>query len=146
MGSVEGAMSKQKITSPFYGLFRGYLRFKIRDIKYIPSRLYYFFKHGFSQTARWSFDSYFIEMMKQILVEFRDNSWGYPIFNVDRTDEENQREWRRILNRMLTLLNFMDKDDKIYDNISFEEQSSMMDNAKEEFFDLFCKNFYHFWD
>lgn len=72
-------MSKQKITSPFYGLFRGCLRFKIRDIKYIPSRLHYFFKHGFSQTAQWSFDSYFIEMMKQILVEFRDNSWGYPI-------------------------------------------------------------------
>ena len=139
-------MSKQKITSPFYGLFRGCLRFKIRDIKYIPSRLYYFFKHGFSQTARWSFDNYFIEMMKQILVEFRDNSWGYPILNVDRTDEENQREWRRILNRMLTLLNFMDKDDKMYDNISFEEQRAMMDNAKEEFFDLFCKNFYHFWD
>lgn len=23
---------------------------------------------------------------------------------------------------------------------------AMMDNAKEEFFDLFCKNFYHFWD
>ena len=41
-------MSKQKITSPFYGLFRGCLRFKIRDLKYIPSRLYYFFKHGFS--------------------------------------------------------------------------------------------------
>ena len=97
-------------------------------------------------TARWSFDSYFIEMMKQILVEFRDNSMGYPILNADRTDEENQREWHRILNRMLTLLNFMDKDDKIYDNISFEEQCAMMDNAKEEFFDLFCKNFYHFWD
>ena len=84
--------------------------------------------------------------MKQILVEFRDNSWGYPILNVDRTDEENQRERRRILNRMLTLLNFMDEDDKMYDNISFEEQHAMMDNAKEEFFDLFCKNFYHFWD
>ena len=82
-------MSKQKITSPFYGLFRGCLRFKIRDIKYIPSRLHYFFKYGFSQTARWSFDSYFIEMMKQILVEFRDNSWGYPILNADLTNEEN---------------------------------------------------------
>lgn len=85
-------------------------------------------------------------MMKQILVEFRDNSMGYPILNADRTDEENQREWLQILNRMLTLLNFMDKDDKIYDNISFEEQCAMMDKAKEEFFDLFCKNFYHFWD
>lgn len=90
-------MSKQKITSPFYGLFQGCLRFKIRDLKYIPSRLYYFFKHGFSQTARWSFDNYFIEMMKQILVEFRDNSCGYPILNANLTDEENQRDCARFL-------------------------------------------------
>lgn len=139
-------MSKQKITSPFYGLFQGCLRFKIRDIKYIPSRLHYFFKHGFSQTARWSFDNYFIEMMKQILVEFRDNSWGYPILNAELTNEENQRNWRRILNRMLTLLNFMDEDDRMYENIKFEEQRAMMNNAKKEFFELFCENFYRFWD
>ena len=139
-------MSKQKITSPFYGLFQGCLRFKIRDLKYIPSRLYYFFKHGFSMTARWSFDSYFIEMMKQILVEYRDNRFGYPILNAELTYEENRRDWRRIMNRMLTLLNFMDEENKIYDNISFEEQYAMMDNAKKEFFDLFCENFYYFWD
>lgn len=139
-------MSKQKITSPFYGLFQGCLRLKIRDLKYIPSRLYYFFKHGFSMTARWSFDSYFIEMMKQILVEYRDNRFGYPILNAELTYEENRRDWRRIMNRMLTLLNFMDEENKIYDNISFEEQYAMMDNAKKEFFDLFCENFYYFWN
>lgn len=139
-------MSKQKITSPFYGLFQGRLRFKIRDLRYIPSRLYYFFKHGFSQTARWAFDGYFIEMMKQILVEFRDNRFGYPILNAELTYEENRRDWRRIMNRMLTLLNFMDEENKIYDNISFEEQYAMMDNAKKEFFDLFCENFYYFWN
>ena len=85
-------------------------------------------------------------MMKQILVEYRDNRFGYPILNAELTYEENRRDWRRIMNRMLTLLNFMDEDNKIYDNISFEEQYAMMDNAKKEFFDLFCKNFYHFWD
>ena len=85
-------------------------------------------------------------MMKQILVAYRDNRFGYPILNAELTYEENRRDWRRIMNRMLTLLNFMDEENKIYDNISFEEQYAMMDNAKKEFFDLFCENFYYFWD
>ena len=79
--------------------------------------------------------------MKQILAEFRDNSCSYPILNAELTDEENERNWRRILNRMSGLLNFMDEDNKIYDNISFEEQHAMMDNAKEEFSTYSVKTF-----
>lgn len=139
-------MSEQKRTSPFYGLFQGNLLFKIRDIKKIPSRLHYFFKYGFTQTARWSFDSYFIEMMKVILVEFRDKSYGYPILHADWPDQENERAWKEILNRMLELLEYMDETNEIYEGMKFVEQRAMMDNAKEEFFDLFCENFYYFWD
>ena len=61
--------------------------------------------------------------------------------------EWNKAKWDSILNRMIELLGFMDGRNPIYRELrNFKDHEAMKENAKEEFFKLFCENFDRFWD
>lgn len=97
--------------------------------------------------ALWEFDEYFIDIMKEILEWYRDDSHGTPIFSMEESDEWNKAKWDSILNRMIELLDFMDERNPIYHELcNFKDHEAMNENAKEEFFKIFCEHFNSFWD
>ena len=61
-------------------------------------------------------------------------------------DKEASKEWRRILTRMLVLLDAMDEENPLYEEWSEEERSAAMDNAKEEFFRILERVWWNLWD
>lgn len=60
--------------------------------------------------------------------------------------KEASDEWRRILTRMLVLLDAMDEENPLYEEWSEEERSAAMDNAKEEFFRILERVWWDLWD
>lgn len=125
--------------------------------------LHYLIKHGYDITAVWSTFSWFYEVMKPILTEYRDNMHGTPIvrddcptdvtFNSDRYMdwlELNRQDWNGIINKMIDLLDQMDENNPKYDidddKESFDKIGKSINVAKDEFFELFSKYYYDLWD
>lgn len=140
-------------------------RYWYKNIKEIPlyfKLMHHLIKYGYDEYAEWETFNWFINTMQMILPRYRDGShWGVPIVlenynpydpHLDLTDEENEElvkkneeEWFRIIDRMLELLDLMDE--RNYSNCyNYEEQEESMNNAKNEFFELFSKYFYNLWD
>lgn len=130
----------------------------IKDLKYFFERIGFTLKHGYAPQAQWETFAWFIDVMKEILVFYRDDKYGTPIiidnyeFGSEKSDEENEKAYRDLINRMIALLDLMDENNPIYDygfDVTMkqtEEYDRMMEEAKNEFFELFSKYFYHFWD
>lgn len=66
---------------------------------------------------------------------------------MEESYEWNKAKWDSILNRMIELLDFMDERNPIYRELcNFKDHEAMKENAKEEFFKLFCEHFNSFWN
>lgn len=140
-------MKTNKLTCGLF-MYRGKNFWRnIKDIPIFFKRIVFVLKHGYFPMACWGFDSYFIDITKEILEWHRDKSHGTPVFSMKESDEWNKAKWDSILNRMLELLEFMDERNYIYhERYNFKDHEAMQENAKEEFFKLFCENFDRFWD
>jgi len=115
-------------------------------------------KYGYDDLAVWETASYFIHTMRSILIKYSETRSGTPVLvenyplGVPKTDEEkrivleNSLKWEAIINRMIHLLDLMDEDNSLYDDLEYGEIFSNINKAKEEFFGLFSKYFYHLWD
>lgn len=138
-----------------FGLFMFHGKSWWRNLKDIPifiKRIFFVLKHGYSPVAQWETFSWFISVMREILINYRDNRTGTPVVIPDyHTDDlisenKNIEIYNNILNEMIELLDKMDECNSTYNGVSLEEMHSAMDSAKNKFFELFSKYFYTLWD
>ena len=138
-----------------WGLFMFHGKDWWRNLKDIPifiKRIFFTLKHGYSPVAQWETFGWFITVMREILVNYRDNRMGTPVvipdYNIDDLINENKNIeiYNNILNEMIELLDKMDECNSTYNGVSLEEMHSAMDSAKNKFFELFSKYFYTLWD
>ena len=138
-----------------FGLFMFHGKSWWRNLKNIPifiKRIFFTLKHGYSPVAQWETFEWFIAVMREILVNYRDNRTGTPVVILDyHTDDlisenKNIEIYNNILNEMIELLDKMDECNSTYNGVSLEEMHSAMDSAKNKFFELFSKYFYTLWD
>lgn len=137
------------------GLFMFHGKNWWRNLKNIPifiQRIFFILKHGYSPVAQWETFEWFITVMREILINYRDNRMGTPIvipdYNTDDLISENKNIeiYNNILNEMIELLDKMDECNSTYNDVSLEEMHSAMNTAKDKFFELFSKYFYTLWD
>lgn len=145
----------KNINNLTFGLFEYPKRFWYYNLKDIPifiQRIFFTLKHGYSPVAQWETFEWFITVMREILINYRDNRTGTPVVIPDyHTDDlisenKNIEIYNNILNEMIELLNKMDECNSTYNDVSLEEKHSTMDSAKNKFFELFSKYFYTLWD
>ena len=138
-----------------WGLFMFHGKDWWRNLKDIPifiKRIFFTLKHGYSPVARWETFGWFISVMREILIHYRDNRMGTPVvipdYNIDDLISKNKNIeiYNNILNEMIELLDQMDENNSAYNDVSLEEMHSAMDTAKNKFFELFSKYFYTLWD
>lgn len=138
-----------------FGLFMFHGKDWWRNLKDIPifiKRIFFTLKHGYSPVAQWETFGWFITVMREILINYRDNRMGTPVvipdYNIDDLISENKNIeiYNNILNEMIELLDKMDECNSTYNGVSLEEMHSAMDSAKNKFFELFSKYFYTLWD
>lgn len=140
-------MKTNKLTCGLF-MYRGKNFWRnIKDIPIFFKRIIFVLKHGYFPVALWELDEYFIDIMKEILEWYRDDDHSIPIFSMEESYEWNKAKWDSILNRMIELLDFMDERNPIYRELcNFKDHEAMKENAKEEFFKLFCEHFNSFWN
>ena len=138
-----------------WGLFMFHGKDWWRNLKDIPifiKRIFFTLKHGYSPVAQWETFGWFIAVMREILINYRNNRMGTPVvipdYNIDDLISENKNVnvYNSLLDEMITLLDQMDENNSVYNNVSLEEMHSAMDTAKNKFFELFSKYFYTLWD
>lgn len=135
-----------------WGLFMFHGKNWWRNLKDIPifiKRIFFTLKHGYSPVAQFETFEWFITVMREILINYRDNRTGTPIiisnYDADSSISENKNieAYNNIFNEMIELLDKMDEDNYLtYDSTSLEA----MNAAKDKFFELFSKYFYTLWD
>lgn len=120
--------------------------------------IHFLIKNGYDEYAVWETDRHFIITTQSILEKYRDTRSGTPILVENyphyepKTDDEkrivneNEELWNSVINRMIELLELMDERNSVYDNMEYTDSFSKMTAAKDEFFELFSKYFYHLWD
>jgi hypothetical protein len=124
--------------------------------------MHHLIKHGYDEYAEWETFDWFINTMKPILTNYRNNHIGVPPVIMDysttfETDEENQAwedemeaKWNAIIDKMIELLDLMGEDNPKYNAEEYDKdwkkKDIEMDAAKDEFFKLFAKYFYYLWD
>lgn len=123
------------------------LKNTVKDFFILLGRVNYVLKHGYLPQATWETSIFFIDIMREILQNYRDNRTGSPCFKEE--DLTTCRDdYDKVLDKMIELLNKMDETsyedtDDIFQN---QENYEKMYAAKDEFFSVFSKYFYCLWD
>lgn len=142
----------KNINNLTFGLFDYPKRFWYYNFKDIPifiKRIFFTLKYGYSPVAQFETFEWFVTVMREILINYRDNRTGTPVvipdYNTDDliNEDKNIEAYNNIFNEMIELLDKMDECNYLaYDNASLEA----MNTAKDKFFELFSKYFYTLWD
>lgn len=135
-----------------FGLFtyKGkYFLNNVRDIPIYFKRLGFLLTHGYSPMAKWETFEWFIDVMDEILGNYRHNRYGnkpYPNIPEEEWEKVNDQVYDEMLGLLYTM---RDKEQSIID-IDGEEATAKAikerNEAKDKFFELFAKNFYDLWD
>ena len=132
-----------------FGLFMFHGKSWWRNLKDIPifiKRIFFVLKHGYSPVANWETFQWFIDVMREILTNYRHFRSGTPDIIDSGTKNENIEAYNAILDRMIDLLDKMDESNPIYNNMSWKDADKKKEDAKNEFFKLFSEQFYGLWD
>lgn len=132
-----------------FGLFMFHGKSWGRNLKDIPifiKRIFFVLKHGYSPVAQWEIYGWFMSVMKELLINHRNNRWGTPVIIDSGNEDENIEAYNKILDNMIDLLDKMDESNPIYNNMNWKEEDEARENAKNEFFKLFSEYFYCLWD
>lgn len=132
-----------------FGLFMFHGKSWWRNLKDIPifiKRIFFVLKHSYSPVAQWEIYGWFMSVMKELLINHRNNRWGTPVIIDSGNEDENIEAYNKILDNMIDLLDKMDESNPIYDNMNWKEEDEARENAKNEFFKLFSEHFYCLWD
>ena len=111
---------------------------KIRKLRYRIQRG----RRGWSDRDVQNIYGYFTKTMCSMLRYFRAHRRGHPTYMT-------QTEWNFILDRMITLLEDMDRNTCSKDFTGINEsidRDQYMVQCKNEFFQLFSQYFYDLWD
>lgn len=112
---------------------RGFWRF-LKELRY-------FLKYGYPREAVYENYQFFIDTQRQIFTEYLENHFGYP----GRYEAETNEGWEAIVRHMIELLNAMDEQQ--YDgSLPYYEENKKIEQAKNEFFELYSKWFFDLWD
>lgn len=126
-----------------------------KNIKEIPlyfKLIHHLIKYGYDEYATWETANWFVDVMKDILVAYREGHQGYPVVSYydKRKQEAFEKEYDADLDMMISLLTDMDECNPKYDsekyNKNYTLQDEEMNAAKDKFFELFSKHFYSLWD
>ena len=114
------------------------------------------FKRGWAYGDVWDMDVWFMRTVKPMLIHLRDHGITIPGELV--VDGENQRaNWENVLTEMINCLDMMDEDN-VYESLGFYDDdqllsiedykrvSTIMEENKNRFFELFSKYFFSLWD
>ena len=126
----------------------------LKDIPIFIKRIFFTLKHGYSPVAQFETFEWFMDVMKEILINYRYNRMGSPVvidnfFDVkeeNSNDVVNEEEYNAILDRMIVLLDLMDEHNQLYNDMDWKEADRKKEDAKNEFFKLFSEQFYGLWD
>lgn len=126
----------------------------LKDIPIFIKRIFFTLKHGYSPVAQFETFEWFMDVMKEILTNYRYNRMGSPVvidnfFDVkeeNSNDVVNEEAYNAILDRMIVLLDLMDEHNQLYNDMDWKEADKKKENAKNEFFKLFSEQFYGLWD
>ena len=126
----------------------------LRDIPIFIKRIFFTLKHGYSPVAQFETFEWFMDVMKEILTNYRYNRMGSPVvidnfFDVkeeNSNDVANEEVYNAILDRMIVLLDLMDEHNQLYNDMDWKEADKKKEDAKNEFFKLFSEQFYGLWD
>ena len=128
----------------------------LRDIPIFVERIFFVLKHGYSPVAQWDTFEWFIDVMREILTNYRYNRVGTSGVVEYRDDDswsaENEEAYNKILDEMIELLDKMEERYYLSENIEdlkkidYTEMYNKQNEAKDRFFELFSKYFYTFWD
>ncbi|MDY4577897.1 MAG: hypothetical protein SO471_08025 [Anaerobutyricum hallii] len=126
----------------------------LKDIPIFIKRIFFTLKHGYSPVAQFETFEWFMDVMKEILTNYRYNRMGSPVvidnfFDVkeeNSNDVVNEEEYNAILDRMIVLLDLMDEHNQLYNDMNWKEADKKKEDAKNEFFKLFSEQFYGLWD
>lgn len=126
----------------------------LRDIPIFIKRIFFTLKHGYSPVAQFETFEWFMDVMKEILTNYRYNRMGSPVvidnfFDVkeeNSNDVANEEAYNAILDRMIVLLDLMDEHNQLYNDMDWKEADKKKEDAKNEFFKLFSEQFYGLWD
>ena len=126
----------------------------LKDIPIFIKRIFFTLKHGYSPVAQFETFEWFMDVMKEILTNYRYNRMGSPIvidnfFDVkeeNSNDVVNEEAYNAILDRMIILLDLMDEHNQLYNDMDWKEADKKKEDAKNEFFKLFSEQFYGLWD
>lgn len=113
------------------------------------------FKRGYSYGDVWDMDYWFMRTAKPMLIHLRDHGIGIPN-ELYLQDADNERiVWENTLTEMISCLELMDEENAekylgIADNDhsveSYDKVTTLMEENKHRFFELFSKYFYCLWD
>lgn len=119
----------------------------LRDIPIFIKRIFFTLKHGYSPVAQFETFEWFMDVMKEILTNYRYNRMGSPVVIDNSFDVVvNEEEYNSILDRMIVLLDLMDEHNQLYNDMDWKEADKKKEDAKNEFFKLFSEQFYGLWD
>ena len=128
----------------------------LRDIPIFVERIFFVLKHGYSPVAQWDTFEWFIDVMREILTNYRYNRVGtsgvVEYRDDDSWSDENEEAYNKILDEMIELLDKMEERYYMSENIEdlkkidYTEMYNKQNEAKDRFFELFSKYFYTFWD
>lgn len=126
----------------------------LKDIPIFIKRIFFTLKHGYSPVAQFETFEWFMDVMKEIITNYRYNRMGSPVvidnfFDVKEenpNDVANEEAYNAILDRMIALLDLMDEHNQLYNDMDWKEADKKKEDAKNEFFKLFSEQFYGLWD
>lgn len=143
-----------------------------RDLRICFSRFVHLLRYGVVPACSYEAFTYFTDAFRIAFEGLLNNSFSYPFFcpsleNISAVDfydltsenwdvaiengywyrdSESADEWRKILTRMLVLLDGMDEDNPMYEKWGFREREAAMENAKEEFLRILGRIWWNLWD
>ena len=130
----------------------------LHQFKELPLAIKYRFQRAFRGWADYdvlSMDTWFMEVIPQMLQYQRDCKVSTPVFDVDSSYEENREKWDQILDKMIFLCQEMNEDTcskkneaKFDDEMWWERQQEIdqyRQQCLESFFKYFTKYFHSLW-
>lgn len=139
---------KKPITRISFGLFLGSFWMKLKDVPIFLKRVVYTLRHGYPPQATWEIYEWHRCVMLETLSEFRKNLNGYPASydDEDSSPEEQYAKWGAIIDEMCNYLDAMGEDSYDYSIENFKKNDLARTEAKDKFFALFSKYYFHLWD
>ena len=137
---------EKPITRISFGLFLGSFWRKLKDIPIFLKRVVYTLRHGYPPQATWEIYEWHRRVMLETLSEFRKNLNGYPVLDENASPEEQYDKWGAIIDEMCEYLDTMAEDNYDLSIENLEKSDLARTEAKDKFFALFSKYYFHLWD